>query len=173
MEHLVDVLRARRSVRRFELEPIPQASLEVLREAVLRAPSSRGLDSRRFVFVSDPAMLEELSRSRDHGSAFIAGAALGIVVCGYPDVTDCWVEDCSIAATAAQLAATDLGLGSCWIQIRNRTASDGTSSGDWLRKVLGIETTLEVECLIAVGVPAAVPEPRPSQALRWESISER
>jgi hypothetical protein len=45
---------------------------------------------------------------------------IGIVVCGDRTQSDVWIEDCSIASILAQMASQSLGLGSCWIQVRNR-----------------------------------------------------
>ena len=50
----------------------------------------------------------------------LKNAPLAIVVCGDPAKCDVWIEDCSIASILLHLAATDLGLGSCWIQLRLR-----------------------------------------------------
>jgi len=50
---MIDLLRKRRSIRHFRPSPIPADMIERLKESVLRAPSSRGLASRRYVFVTD------------------------------------------------------------------------------------------------------------------------
>ena len=53
-------------------------------------------------------------------------------------LSDVWIEDCSIAAIIVHLAAESLGLGSCWIQVRNRQHNAETTSEDYVRDVLGI-----------------------------------
>ena len=53
-------------------------------------------------------------------------APLGIVVVADPEVTDVWVEDSSIIATVIHLLQS-LGLGSCWLQVRERLSEDGKS----------------------------------------------
>ena len=47
-------------------------------------------------------------------------APLGVVVCADSSKCDVWVEDASIATIFLHLAATSMGLGSCWLQIRKR-----------------------------------------------------
>jgi len=169
---MLDVLRKRRSIRRFENRAIAAGVLTNLKESVLRAPSSRGLASRQFVFVTDHSVLQELSRAKSAGAAFLADAPLGVVVCGDPEVSDVWTEDCAIAAIILQLTATSLGLGSCWIQIRNRTDGMGRASGDRIRKILGLARGLNVECVVAVGYPAEEKPPLPAEKLDSTSITE-
>jgi len=125
---MLDILRKRRSIRRYRSKDIEPETIELLKEAALRAPSSRDIKPWRFVFVTDKALLEKLSRAKESGSSFLKGAALGVVVCADEDESDVWIEDCSIASIILQLAGISLGLGSCWIQIRNRMYSDNISS---------------------------------------------
>jgi nitroreductase len=159
------LLRRRRSVRRYRDRPLGPAALRLLEEAVLRSPSSRGLNPREFVFVTDRAVLRRLARAKPHGSSFLAGASLGIVVCGNPQAADTWIEDCSIASTLAHLAAAALGLGSCWVQIRMRPHDARTSADACVRRLLGIPRPLQVHSIVAVGVPAARPKGIPAKNL--------
>ena len=116
----IDLLRARRSIRRFQDRPVEQEKIDILIEAMLRSPSSRGLSPWEFVVVTEKETLVRLSQAKSYGSSFLKNAPLAIVVCADPKKCDVWVEDCSIASILLHLAATDLGLGSCWIQIRLR-----------------------------------------------------
>jgi len=84
------------------------------------APSSRSRRPWEFIAVTDKEKLEKLSKIREHSSDFLAGAPLGIVVVANPKTCDVWIEDSSIAAIIIQLSAQSLGLGSCWIQVRER-----------------------------------------------------
>ena len=120
---MIEILRSRRSIRKYEKRPIDERSLETLKEALLRCPSSRGINPWTFIFVDEVDLLAGLSKAKEHGSGFLKNAALAIVVCGDESESDVWVEDCSIAAIVAHLTAHSLGLGSCWIQIRNRAHS--------------------------------------------------
>lgn len=117
METLLDLLRKRRSIRRYKDRPVEKEIIDILKEVALRSPSSRGINPWRFFFITDKARLEELSRSKEQGSSFLRGAGLGVVVCADEKESDVWIEDCSIASIIMQLAGISLGLGSCWIQI--------------------------------------------------------
>jgi nitroreductase len=164
------LLRTRRSVRRYRNRPIPRAILRRLQEAVLRAPSSRGLAPWELVFVTERSLLRLLSKAKPHGASFLAGAALGIVVCGDPRRADTWIEDCAIAAYTAHLAAHALKLGSCWIQLRMRPHDASASAEAYVRRLLGLPRTLRVLAIVAVGVPAARPKGVPAASLPWEKI---
>ncbi|MDD9304825.1 MAG: nitroreductase family protein [Desulfobacter sp.] len=110
----LDLIRARRSVRKFTSRPIDENTRAQILEAALRSPSSRGLNPWRFIAVDDPKLLDRLSRSKPHGASFLKNAPLGIVVCADTTISDVCVEDAAIASTFIHLAAADLGLGSCW-----------------------------------------------------------
>ncbi|NIV93409.1 NAD(P)H-dependent dehydrogenase/reductase, partial [candidate division KSB1 bacterium] len=107
----LELAQKRRSIRKYQGKPIPPETVDSIVEALLRAPTSRGKNSWEFVVVNDPGLLENLSRSKPHGASFLKNAALGIVVCGNPQVSDVWIEDASIASIFVHLAAAALGLG--------------------------------------------------------------
>ena len=167
---MIELLRKRRSVRQFQDRRIEPEKIEVLKEAVLRSPSSRNFDPWEFVFIEDKRVLEALSQSKPHGASFLKDAALGIVVCADEAKCDVWVEDCSIASILAQLTAQSLGLGSCWVQIRNRFYEDGTPSEAYIRRILKIPDIIRVLSIIAVGYPAEQPEPISQESLKDEKI---
>ena len=167
---MIELLQKRRSVRQFEDRAIDPGKIAMLKEAALRSPSSRNLEPWSFVFVDDKPLLTAMSKAKPHGAAFLKGAALGIVVCGDESVSDVWVEDCSIASILIQLAAQSLGLGSCWIQLRQRQHTDGVSSEAYVRSLLGIPDLLKVESVLAVGYPAEHPKPVERAALKDDRI---
>jgi nitroreductase len=170
---MLDAVRNRRSVRRYEDRPIEPAVVEQLQEAVLRAPSSRNLKPCRFVFVTDAALLEQLAHAKASFGAFIAEAALAVVVCADAALSDCWIEDGSIAAATLQLVATDLGLGSCWVQIRARDNADGGEAQAHVRATLDLPAEQSVLCIVALGYPAQTLDPRDRASLSWEKIETR
>ena len=148
---MLDILRKRRSVRKYMDKEIDPETIELLKEAALRAPSSRGIKPWRFVFVTDKALLEKLSKAKSTGSGFLKGARLGVVVCADENESDVWIEDCSIASIILQLAGLSQGLGSCWIQIRNRMYSSDMSSEEYIRSNLDLPKTMRVESIISFG----------------------
>lgn len=167
---MIDLLRARRSIRKYEKKTIDKKSLDILKEALLRCPSSRGINPWMFVFVDDTSLLNQLAKVKEHGSSFLKGAALGIIVCGDEIKSDVWTEDCSIASIVVQLTAQSVGLGSCWIQIRKRTHSQDTTAEEYIQNLLGIPTNFKVESIISIGYPAETKKPVPQQSLEFEKI---
>jgi nitroreductase len=151
---MIDLLRTRRSIRRYTDQPVDADARALLEEAVLRAPSSRNRRPCEFVFVDDRKLLEALARTKPHGSSFLEQAALAIVVCADEARCDVWVEDSAIAAFIAHLQAHALGLGSCWVQIRQRTRDDRTPADSYVRQLLDIPDRLRVEAIVAIGQPA-------------------
>ena len=167
---MLEILRDRRSIRRYKDRQIEEEKIEQLKEAALRAPSSRGINPWRFVFVTDKPMLEKLSSAKESGSSFLKGAALGVVVAAKQGESDVWVEDCSIASIILQLAGCSLGLGSCWIQIRNRRHSSSMSAEDYVKQTLGLPDEFLVECIISFGYPDEVKRPIAAADLERDKI---
>jgi nitroreductase len=167
---MIEAVRDRRSIRRYEAKPVEPGDIELMQEAMLRAPSSRNLKPWRFVFVTQPDALERLSHVRPSFAEPIGRAPLAVVVCAHASVSDCWVEDCSIAAATLQLMASSLGLGSCWIQIRARDHDDGLPAETHVREILGLDADLSVECIVAVGHPAETKPPKEQASLSWDRI---
>ena len=166
----LELLRRRRSIRAFTPRPVEPSLLEALQEALLRSPTSRGLNPWHFILVTDRIVLDQLSKSKKAGSSFLRSAPAAVVVCGDESVSDVWVEDCSIAAITMQYQLEELGLGSCWIQIRNRQSGDERSSDQFVRELLGLPPTVRAASIIAFGYPDEAPEPHPASApapLHW------
>ena len=167
---MIEILRSRRSIREYEKRPVDERSLETLKEALLRCPSSRGINPWTFIFVDAVDLLAGLSKAKKHGSDFLKNAALAIVVCGDESESDVWVEDCSIAAIVAHLTAHSLGLGSCWIQIRSRAHSTEKTAENHVRELLGLPSNLRVESIISIGFPGETKTPIPVEKLQHEKI---
>ena len=145
-----DLAQMRRSHRKFTDQEIDAEDVRLILRAALMSPTSKGQRAWQFVVVDDKTDIEKLADAKDLGSQFLKGAPLAIVVLGDPAQNDCWVEDGSIAAISMQYQAEDLGLGSCWIQMRGRGLSDGTSADTVIRGILDIPENLNVLCVLAV-----------------------
>ncbi len=165
----VDLLKRRRSIRRFSEEPLSDDQIETLVNAALLSPSSRSINPWEFVVVTDATMREKLAEAK-HGAAFLAEAAVAIVIVADTRKSDVWVEDCSIAGSNILLAATDLELGACWAQIRKRTRPDGESAEAYVRTLLEIPEHMGVEAVIGVGRPAEHREPLSEDALQRSKV---
>ena len=167
---LLKLLRHRRSTRHFTPQPVEPDKVKTLVEAAVRAPTSRGRNPWEFIVVTDPGLLEKLGSAKEHGSTLLAGAPLAIVIGADPARSDVWTEDCSIAATLIQLTAEELGLGSCWVQIRLRQHATGCSASDYVRMLLGLPAGHEVECIIGVGYPAHTRSGHPEESLPYHQV---
>jgi len=168
---MINLLRRRRSIRQFTSQTVEQEKVDILIEAMLRSPSSRSLNPWHFVVVDDRQIIEKLSQAKAHGSAFMKSAPLAIAVCADPARSDVWVEDTSIAALILHLTASDLNLGSCWVQIRRRDHADGSSSEQYAKNLLGLEKEMAVEAVIAIGYPAEEKPGHDHSTLLYERVS--
>jgi nitroreductase len=167
---LIDHLRKRHSIRKYTHDPVDTSKLDTLKEAALSAPSSHNRKPWHFIFIQDKERLEDLSQCKKQGASFLKHAALAVVVCADSQLSDVWVEDCAIAATYIQLTAHDLGLGCCWIQIRNRLYAPGISAEQYIRDLLNLPSSLRVDCIQSIGVSAVSPEPDEHEPLPFEKI---
>ena len=166
----MDLIRQRRSIRKYTDQDIEADKIELLKEAALRSPSSMGHNPWEFVFVTDGQLLAKLAKAKPHGASFLAGARLGIVVCVDPEKSTVWIEDASIATIFIQLAVESLGLGSCWIQIRERMHDDSKSSEAYIAEVLNIPHNLKVESMVGIGYPAEQKAPHRREKLQDEKV---
>lgn len=151
MEHFSDLVKKRRSHRKFTCERVDETQIQTILDAALMAPTSKGLHSYSFYVVENPDLLQRLSACKSVGSQFVADASCAIVVAANPETSDVWIEDASTAATSMLYQAEDLGLGACWVQIRERLDADGNSSENIVRATLSIPETERLVCMIAIG----------------------
>lgn len=170
MKDFKELVQMRRSHRKFTEEEIDAENVRLILRAALMSPTSKGQRGWQFVVVDNKADLEKLADAKDLGSQFLKGAPLAVVVLGDPLQNDCWVEDGSLAAIAMQYQAEDLGLGSCWIQMRGRGLSDGTSADTVIRGILNIPESLSCLCIIAFGHKADERKPQNEERLKWENV---
>ncbi|KUK78257.1 MAG: hypothetical protein XD92_0423 [Proteiniphilum acetatigenes] len=170
MDSFQQLLLRRRSIRKFTGELLTPDQTRTILEAALLSPTSKNSRSWEFIAVEDKEMLTRLSQCKPNTASLIAGAALAVVVLGNPLVSDAWIEDGSIAAINMQLQAEDLGLGSCWVQVRNRTYSDRLTAGEYINDLLGVPMPLEVLCVVAFGVKAKERPAADLALLPWEKV---
>lgn len=170
----LNLLSSRRSIRKFKNKSVEKEKIAILLEAALRSPSSRGRNTWQFIVIEDREILSKLSESKPHGSSFLKNAPLGIIICGDSSQTDVWIEDCSIATIFIHLVSHDLGLGSCWIQIRNRDqykGQDANKSADqYIKEVLTIPEHMRVEAIMAIGYPDETKKGHDKESLEFHKV---
>ncbi len=170
MENLLQLLHLRRSIRKYKESPLEADIVRELLEAPLLAPSSKRSTPWEFILVQDPEIREKLGQSRAANSAFAAKAPLIAVIVADTQKTDVWVEDASIAAAYLQLKVEEMGLGSCWVQLRLRQTADGTSCEAYVRGLLGLPEQYGVLCMIAIGEKGEIKKPFDDSRLQWNKL---
>lgn len=165
-----DLVRLRRSHRKFSEKQVDPDDLQLIIRAALMSPTSKCRRDWQFVVVDDRDDIDRLSEAKSSGSQFLKGAPLAIVVLGNPDGNECWIEDASIAAISMQYQAQELGLGSCWIQMRERMTEDGNDSEETIRQILSIPQNMRVLCILAIGYSEDERKPQSEDRLKWENV---
>lgn len=170
MENFSDLIKKRRSTRKFTEEELTQEQVVSLLKAGLMAPSSKRSNCWQFIVVDDKETLEKLSHCKESGATFVSDAALAIVVTADPMVSDVWIEDASVASILIQLQAEDLGLGSCWVQLREQFTADGVPANEYVHEVLDLPLQLQALSIIAIGHKGMERKPFDESHLQWEKI---
>lgn len=148
---MIDLLRTRRSIRKFTEQAIEPEKIELIKEAILRAPSSKNSNAGEYIFVDDQELIQKLSHCKPHGATLLQTAKLAVVVLVNENKTSAWIEDSSIASFVAHLTAHSLGIGSCWIQIRGREYSEEKTSEEYISGLLNIPEEFRVLSIVAMG----------------------
>jgi nitroreductase len=149
-----DVISSRHSVRTYRPDPVPDELITKCLEAARLAPSWRNGQCWRFVIVRDRLTIDRLAAMRIYGYAinsWLSSAPAVIMACAEPRESGhhgdlpYWAVDTAIAMEHVVLAATALGLGTCWI---------GGFNEDAVRGLLGIPDRVRVVAYTPVGYPA-------------------
>jgi nitroreductase len=94
-----------------------------------------------------------------------------VVVCAQPKMSDVWVEYAAIATLLLHLEAHDLGLGSCWVQVRLREHDEQQSAQEYIAEALGLDPATAVEAMVAIGYPAETEPGHPTSSLPHDKVS--
>lgn len=172
MKSFIDLIQQRRSCRLYEEKQVTQEQVETLKKALLWAPTSKNNRPWEFVFVTNPDTLKQLSMTKPHGANFMASAPLAVVILADSTKSDVWIEDTAVAATLLQMTAEDLGLGSCWIQIRSRQHESGQLASDVVKTILNAPAHLEVASIISIGYKGKERKPNGDEMLLSERIHQ-
>ena len=166
---LLDLLKTRRSIRQFKDKQISKETIEQIIKAGLLAPSSKNKRPVEFVVVEDKDTIKKLKKCKGKGVDSLNTATCAIAVIADSEKSDVWVEDASIAMTLMHIAAENLGLGSVWIQIRNRFV-EGRSSEEEVRRVLNIPDNYGVLSILAIGYKDEHKDPYDEGSLDFSKV---
>ena len=155
----LDLMLARRSVRRFTTQDVSFEDEQKLIDAAFAAPSANNARAWHFVIVRDPATRARL-KGMHEWTWMLDKAPLVVAVLGNDEDNPWWIEDCAAAAENILLEATALGLGSVWCGMRE----DPGAVAGYERsccEVLGIPLgKWRVLALIGIGHPGEKKKPR-------------
>ena len=158
-----DALAKRASARDYMDQPVPRELLEKLADAGRRAPTARAVEPWEFVAITDRAMLDKLAGIISTG-VFLKQATACIVV--FCQDTKYYLEDGCAATENILLAATDLGLGTCWI------AGDKKEYCETVAALFGVPLHMKLISLISLGWAAKEVKQRKRRpvkdVLHWE-----
>jgi len=163
--NLLNIIKNRRSIREFQKKEIPEEIVDKLIEALIWAPSAGNLQSRKFYFVFNQKIKEDLAEAA-LGQDFITQAPLVIVGCTNDEITWRYGERgknlysiCDVAMSVQNLIllAHDEGLGTCPV---------GAFDENRVSEILNIPENLHPILIVPIGYPAEKPEtpPRVSKA---------
>lgn len=165
-----DVLQKRHSIRRYSGEAIPAEHLEKIIQAGLLSASSRRLRPWQLTVVKNKDILAKMPGCRTGGANMLAGADCCIIVTANPDECDVWIEDCSIVMSNMHNMATDLGVGSCWIQGRLRTAKEEGTTEEYLNELIGLPEGHVLEAMLSLGMPGEEKPVTDLDSLRYDKV---
>lgn len=151
---LLEGIRSRRSIRKFERRPVPPELIRTMLEAAMYAPSARNAQPWQFVVIDDTSALAAYGQK--HPNAEMAkDAPLGILVCGDLRLElspGYWPVDCAAAVQNLLLAAHALGLGAVWTGVYPREDRMTT-----LRQMCQLPPEVMPHSLVVIGYPAESP----------------
>jgi nitroreductase len=160
----LDLFKQRISIRKYESRPVEREKLEAIIDAARLAPTARNEQPWEFVIVTDRALRQKIAGLADYGR-FIAEAPVCVAV--FCKDTKYYLEDGSAATTCILLAATGIGLGSCWID------GDKKSYAEEIRRLLEVPGGYRLVSLVSLGYPAEhdPKAKRPlAEVLHWEKF---
>lgn len=161
-----EVIRTRRSIRSYKMDPVPDEALNRVLDAARVAPSGSNRQPWKFIVVKDGGLKGQLVPACGN-QRFIAEAPIAVVACGYDihynrggymgEIS--MIMDVSIAFTHLVLAARAEGLGTCWI---------GAFNNDEVKKILNIPEDVNVVAVTPMGYPkdGGFTEPGPRKSLK-------
>jgi len=160
---VLDVIQARRSIRKYKEDPIPEEVLRRVLEAARLAPSGKNLQPWKFIIVRDIELKEQLARA-SFGQYFMVKAPVIIVACGFPDncyarmgrYMKSWAVDVSIALEHLILQAQEENLGTCWI---------GAFEEKEVKLILKVPENVRVLAMTPLGYPDEQPRSRGRKSL--------
>ena len=169
MENLFELVRKRRSCRRYTGETVSNEVVNEILKVALLAPSSWGQHPIEFVVVRDKELIRKIARCKKMGAGPLSQADVAIVVIADTSNCELWIEDAAVASTYILLAAEQFGIGACWIHIRNRAGQTTTADAE-IRQLLQVPANFSVLNVVALGQKGENKSARTEKDLHLENI---
>ncbi len=152
MNQVIEVIKKRRSVRKFQPKPVPEEVIKDILDCARLAPTAINIQPWLFGAVTDPDLKGEIADITDHGK-FIKNCAVCFAV--FTDPTQKYfLEDGCAATENILLACTAHGIGSCWVAGHKKAYVDS------IRSLLNVPETYTLIALIAAGYSNEQPSPK-------------
>lgn len=169
MKDLMEIIKARKSIRIYQDKPLPQKVVKNILEAAKYAPTARNLQELEYKVIIDKVLIGRLSEGisavlQKDGTSFkgppgakldfFHGAPLVIIIAGPKD--NYWASaDAGLAVQNIMLYATSIKLGSCFIGMAKLIERDKN-----LMNMLHITDNMNIVAAVVCGYPAENPEPK-------------
>lgn len=161
----------RRSIRKYQAKKVDVSLLNDLLEAAMAAPSAVARDPWHFLVLTERNILDQVANLLPHGR-MLRQAPAAFIVCG--DINQAHdrqlsylLQDLAAATENILLAATRLGLGSCWLGIHPRPERIAD-----IRELFQLPSQIIPMCGIALGWPAEDAHPRSrfnKERVHWQT----
>lgn len=155
-EDVLDVIRKRRTVRKYTDQEVTREQIDLLIESALYAPNRLNRQPWHFIVIQDKAVQKQFADFlRIH--SYLEDASAVIVACAMPNVSTTWAMDVSAAVENMMIVATSLGLGTAWVGAPDSVT--WSMFEETVRDSLAIPIDVRVVALVSVGYPAKQPAP--------------
>ena len=160
---VIEAINRRRSIRRYLDRPVEFEKITTLIDAARKAPSAGNLQDWNFIIVSEKDLIKQTAQYCVD-QYWIQTAPILIIVCGLPEKHEMYyglrgkrlynIQDCAAAIQNILLAATDAGLGTCWI---------GAFEEEKVRSLFAIPQDVRPQAIITVGYSDETPQDKSLQ----------
>jgi nitroreductase len=154
---LFETIRTRQSVRAYQSKEIPAEDLEAVLSTANQAPSAGNLQAYEIYVTRDPALKRALAKAASNQD-FLAQAPVVLIFCTHPARSATrygkrgqqlyCLQDATTAIAYAQLAATALGLATCWV---------GAFDDEEVAQAIDLPPGQHPVAILPIGYPAESP----------------
>jgi len=160
---VLDVIKGRREIVRFENKEIPAGILEQVVDAGYYAPTGNNLPSRELIVITKREGLDKLSETTPF-MKWLKEATAAIIITGRPGESKYWLQDASIASSFIWLTATDLGLGMAFGAVyHSEDQEESERREQYVREMVGIPSNRRIVAVLGMGYPLETPQRKKHQ----------